>query len=310
MKLSTAIKKFVREKQLVGLNYDDAKFMLEQFSRFSGDIELDCITNQNVVDYVYSGNITETTQAARFQKVKKFLEWAVNREFITRMPITSIGPKIQKKFIPYIYSREELKRLFSASGTLDDRSSPLQGKTLKMLLVTIYACGLRLGEAIDLRICDVNLAEQKIIVLESKFRKTRILPIGETLCNELQNYLKLRRSCLLLPKGKESSFFASRTGHNFCTTHIDHTFQRIRNLADIAGINRKIPPRIHDLRHTYAVHKLMEWYRAGENVNDLLPYLSTYMGHKDLEDTKVYLTMTREFLSLISDKYETYVTKG
>lgn len=310
MKLAQAIKSFTETKRRVGLSFVDSYYMLMQFQKIVGDKELNCITEQDVFNFVNSGNVSTRTRAARFSKIKKLLEWAQNFGVLSSFPIISPGPKAVYNFTPYIYSRDELKHLFYAAGSLNDRSSPMQGDTLKTFLVTVYACGLRLSEGLNIRLCDVDFEKKTIIILESKFKKTRILPFGSQLEEVLRDYKEKRIKNLPLPQKNESYFFVSRNGNRFASTHISHMFERVRKLANIYVPSRKQQPRLHDLRHTYAVHKLMEWYEQGENVQELIYNLSTYMGHKDLEDTKIYLSMTKDFLRIVSNKFEDYIEQG
>lgn len=308
MKFSLAISKSIEEKKRVGLSYRSSACVLRQFEKFNGDCDLSDITEEDIFKFVYSGNVSSKTQFYRFSLLKRLFTWAVNRGTLQDNPIVSEGPKSFCDFTPYIYSRDELRQLFSASETLNDRSSPMQGDTMKALLVTIYACGLRLSEGLNIRLCDIDLLTQKLTILETKFKKSRILPFGDELNAFLKEYHKKRITHLPLPSAQESYFFASRTGQQLHKNYVSHIFGRIRQLANITGEKRRLP-RLHDLRHTFAVHKLMELYDSGEDVNKLINELSTYLGHKDLDDTKVYLTMTKEFLEIVSNKYEKFINQ-
>lgn len=310
MRLAQAIKSFTEVKRRIGLSFKSSHSLLMQFLRQTGDKELNCITEQEIKNYVYSGTVSSKTRSARFSKVKRLLEWAHNQGYLSVLPMPHVGPKYVNNFTPYIYSREELKKIFFSAGSLNDRSSPMQGDTLKTFFVTLYACGLRLSEGLNIRLCDVDFEKKTILILESKFRKSRILPFGSQLETVLRNYRDKRIKYLPLPQKDKSYFFVSRNGNRFSKNHVSHMFERVRKLANIYIPTRDQQPRLHDLRHTYAVHKLTEWYEQGENVQDLIYNLSTYLGHKDLEDTKVYLSMTKDFLQIVSNKFEQYIKNG
>ena len=310
MKLARAIESFTEVKRRVGLSYRESHYTLLQFLKQTGDKDLNCITEQEIINFVYSGTVSSKTRSARFTKVKKLFEWARDQGCLSVLPMPPVAPKLVNTFTPYIYSRDELKHIFFSAGSLNDRSSPMQGDTLKAFLVTIYACGLRLSEGLNIRLCDVDFERKTIIILETKFKKSRILPFGNQLETVLRDYRDKRIKYLPLPQKDKSYFFVSRNGNRFSSTHISHMFERVRKLANIYVPTRDQQPRLHDLRHTYAVHKLTEWYEQGENVQKLIYNLSTYMGHKDLEDTKVYLTMTKDFLQIVSNKFEQFIENG
>jgi integrase/recombinase XerD len=141
----------------------------------------------------------------------------------------------------------------------------------------------------------------------TKFFKTRLVPIGPKLTQELASHLKRRRQ-LRLPAGEDSPLFTTRTGKAWPYQHVITLFQRVRRAAGIdcpAGELR--PPRLHDLRHTAAVHRVLAWYRAGKDVQRLLPQLATYLGHVDIKSTRRYLRMTPELLHEASQRFAHYV---
>ncbi len=132
------------------------------------------------------------------------------------------------------------------------------------------------------------------------------IPIGPKLTHELSLYEDRRRQ-LSLPDGDASSFFATRTGHRFRYQYAITLFQRVRRQAEIhreAGAS--YPPRLHDIRHTSATHRLIAWYRAGADVQKLLPQLATYLGHADISSTQLYLSMTPELLREAGTRFEQY----
>lgn len=153
---------------------------------------------------------------------------------------------------------------------------------------------------------DIDLAERVLTVRNTKFYKTRLAPIGAQLAAALTAYY-VQRSTLALPKGKDSGFLCSRSGCHLSYQHVVTLFQRIRSGAGIAcPLGELRPPRRHDLRHTAAVHRVLAWYRAGKDVQQLLPYLATYLGHADIASTQRYLQMTPELLQEASLRFAVY----
>ena len=153
---------------------------------------------------------------------------------------------------------------------------------------------------------DVDLAERVLTVRNTKFYKTRLVPIGPQLAAELEAYFE-HRNRLAQPRGMESAFLCSRTGHRLAYQYVITLFQRVRSAAGIGcppGEAR--PPRLHDLRHTAAVHRVLAWYRSGEDVQRLLPHLATYLGHGSIASTQRYLQMIPELLQEASSRFAAY----
>jgi site-specific recombinase XerD len=145
-----------------------------------------------------------------------------------------------------------------------------------------------------------------VTVRDAKFFKTRLVPMGPKLIKAIVTYASKRRQ-LPLPHGEASSFLATRTGNPLVYQNAITLFQRVRRQANIKReSSARYPPRLHDLRHTAAVHRLIAWYKAGADVQRLLPQLATYLGHKDLASTQHYLSMIPELLHEASKRFERY----
>jgi site-specific recombinase XerD len=164
-------------------------------------------------------------------------------------------------------------------------------------------------ETVSIRLRDINLTESFIIIAAAKFNKTRMVTFNQQLMEEIEKYL-LWRKAHDLSQDEESHLFLNQRnkpveGHVFYDA-----FERIRKES---GIKREdgayCQPRIHDLRHTFAVNRLTAWYRENQDMQNLLPVLSTYMGHVQLSNTSVYLTMTDELLQEANYRFENYAIK-
>lgn len=199
-----------------------------------------------------------------------------------------------------------MRRLFKAAGELETPRMALQGATLRPLLLLLYGAGLRISEALALTLADVDLSVSLLTIRESKFYKTRLVPIGPRLTAALRTYADARgrQRHANDPAGP---FFVTRTGTAVTRGMAERAFVRLR---DIAGIAReegaRYQPRLHDLRHAMAVHRLVAWYREGADVQRLLPQLATYLGHVDVAATQRYLAMTPELLREASRRFERY----
>ena len=223
---------------------------------------------------------------------------------------TNRGTKLPPPQSPYIYSTDELRRLLDATLAPFAGDHRLPAQMYRTLLLLLYGSGLRIGEALNLAVRDIDLTDQIIIVRNTKFFKTRLVPIGPKLAHELAAHLKCR-GLLPFPAGNDSPLFATRAGRAWLYQHVITRFQHVRRAAGIecpAGECR--PPRLHDLRHTAAVHRVLAWYRSGRDVQRLLPQLATYLSHVDIKSTQRYLKMTPELLQEASQRFACYSQWG
>jgi site-specific recombinase XerD len=213
-------------------------------------------------------------------------------------------PRTSQRLVPHVYAQAELKRLVQAVGHLP--LSKLQPHTMQALVLTLYGAGLRIGEAVRLVLSDVDLVNEVLNVRQSKFYKDRFVPMGRDLTRVLQNYASARR-CLGHAEDDGVPFFVTDTGDPISIQLAEQGFRR---LCRIARVHRqdggRYQPRLHDLRHSFAVHRLVAWYKAGADVNRMLPKLSTYLGHFQISHTQRYLTMTPELLQQASARFELF----
>jgi integrase len=215
------------------------------------------------------------------------------------------APKLDTSFTAYIYTQEELRELLQA--IIPERTGGLSPQTVRALLLLLYGAGLRISEALKLEISDVDLEERVLCVRQSKFFKTRLVPIGPKLAEVLRDYERKRPG----PDPSNRCFFRAKNGSPVSRSTIERIFAKLR-LA--AGVKRtdggRFQPRLHDLRHTAAVHRLVAWYRKGADVQSLLIKLSAYLGHVDIAATQKYLTWTPELRKQANARFARYALGG
>jgi integrase len=213
---------------------------------------------------------------------------------------------------PYIYSRDELRRLLDPANIEISRRGAVQlnGVTFRTLLLLLYGAGLRFSEATRLTLADVDLAEAILSIRATKFFKNRLVPIGPHLTEALGVYMAQRRHSGRA-RDLDALLLVNRDGTRLASSTVQAAFDTLRRIAGVhrAGGGRQVP-RLHDLRHSFAVHSLTAWYREDADVQRLLPLLSTYLGHADLEGTKIYLSMTPELLNQASLRFVRYARGG
>lgn len=211
--------------------------------------------------------------------------------------------------MPYIYSHDELRRLLAATASFPNRKGVLEPATLRAILLLLYGAGLRRSEALSLTLADVDLTEAIVTIRQTKFYKTRLVPLGAQLHEAMLSYAAARATAGH-SQAKETFFFVTRAGAQVPDQLLDRAFRRLRVHAGIGRTDGgRYGPRLHDLRHTFAVHRLTEWYRAGADVQRLLPQLATYLGHVNISGTQVYLSMTPELLREAAGRFEQYALK-
>lgn len=207
---------------------------------------------------------------------------------------------------PYIYSPEEIRRLLDIARTYPCPRAPLRAISLYTMLVLAYCAGLRLGELARLDLGDVVLQAGTITIRETKFFKSRILPLTDSALSALREYLEARRQAKA-PQSPDSGLFWHDQGNARYTSHsIAYGLVDILRRAGIKPPKGKTGPRIHDLRHSMVVNRILEWYRAGINPQDKLPFLATYLGHRDIHSTLVYITVTQDILQQANERFRAF----
>jgi integrase/recombinase XerD len=310
MTLTDAIDSYLTLKRSLGAVFSAETRILHSFGRALGDIPLDTIDRQATHSFCRGTGPPTRWWERKHQTLRGFFAYLVTRGHLAVSPLPEQAPRIPRSFEAYIYSREELQRLLDATAILEDRRSPLQHLTFRTLLLTLYGAGLRPSEVLRLRCCDVDLDDRVLSIWDTKFFKSRLVPIGTALVAALGAYRTARQG-LPMPAEARSAFFASRTGGVIGLNRLEKIFVRLREHAGIESPpGARWQPRLHDMRHAFAQHRLIAWYREGVDVQACLPLLSTYLGHVNVSGTQAYLTMTPELLAEASMRFEHYAAIG
>lgn len=206
---------------------------------------------------------------------------------------------------PHIFSSEEIQALFRSALAFPSPLAPLRPRSLHAMLVLAYCAGLRLGEIVRLKMSDVQIEEGVIEIRETKFFKTRRLPLSQSAVAALRAYMKAREQAGGPSDDNSALFWHQQDRCGYSRMTVEGLLARVLRNAGLKPPrpSGRVGPRIHDLRHTFVVHRMTEWYRAGVNPEPLLPYLATYLGHKDIHSTLVYLTITQELLQHANERF-------
>jgi len=306
MKLHQHVDDYIVYKQALGGRFQTEARILKAFSRSMGNVEITEVETTSVQAFIAGKGTVTSFWHQKFGVLNRFYRFLMIRKYVDSSPLPKTVPKCPEPMKPYIYKLEELRRLLAATNQLQTPLSPLRACTFHTLILTLYSTGLRIGEALSLTLADVNFQESLITVRNSKFFKTRLVPIGPQLCDILRTYVQRRRK-LPCPQGEDSTFFVTRSGNPLTYDQARKVFPILRKKAGIYREKEaRYQPRVHDIRHTMAVHRLLSWYRKGADVQRLLPKLSTYLGHRDIAATQHYLSIIPELQNEASRRFEQY----
>ena len=237
--------------------------------------------------------------AHRLSSVRAFAKHLQALDARTEIPAAELLPLRSRRATPYLYSEGDITRLMEAAQKLHH---PLRARTYKTLIGLLAVTGMRVGEAIRLDRQDVVWSQRLLVVRNSKFGKSREVPLHDTTVEALRSYARSRdRHC---SHPKSPSFLLSTTGKRLVYNTVHATFLALVRSAGLEPRSAGCRPRPHDLRHTFAVSTLLGWYRAGVDVQPRLPSLSTYLGHVDPGSTYWYLSAAPELLALAAHRLE------
>ena len=307
MKLSKAVKEFIAYKRSRGALYCTEAYILGAFCKALPGRDITAVTVDDVHKFVFRNRCR--CKQEKYRRVKVFLRFAVDRHYIPRPPLLATEPGNPADLGPYIYPREELKRLFAEAGKITRRNDPLFGITLRTTLIMLYGAGLRINEALSLRGGDVDIVDSILAIRDTKFFKSRLVPISSQLTEVLRAYVA-ERAREHHPVTADGPFFATARHISLQAQLVQYHFKKLRNRLEIRRTDGAFhQPRLHDLRHTFARHRLLAGYHDKEDLQPLLVGLSTYLGHSDLKHTQRYLTLAPELLSEANRRFEHYALK-
>ncbi len=279
---------------------EHAARLLPQFVSYLEDVGAESVTIEASLAWAQSSpsDPAPASRAQRLTVAGGFARYLVSIDPRTEVPPTSLLPYPRRKRLPFIYSADDIAALMAEARRLQP---PLRFATYETLIGLLAATGMRVGEAIGLDRTDVNLAEGVLVVRMSKFGKSREVLLHRSTTEALTLYARKRDEIQLRPK--VASFFISGRGKRLENSTMHETFRR---LVDSAGVGAGAPviPRLHDLRHSFAVSTLIGWYRNGKDVQACLPRLSTYLGHLNPHSTYWYLSAAPELLALAAGRLE------
>ncbi|MTI96612.1 MAG: integrase [Firmicutes bacterium] len=302
--LSVPIEKYIAEKRAVGYKFDKGAVMLKSFDSFVcnqnfTNIEL---TKQMVLGWTARKPHEKlSTQSGRISLLRGLAECMNRLGYSAYVYPSAIVTVDRYTYTPYIFSSDELKRIFELCDHYPPSNfSPNRHLVLPLLIRILYGCGLRISEVVHLTIQDVDLSKGLLYIRSTKFNKERKLPMADSLKERCQEYCKSAD----IGKMGNPYFFPSPYGGHYSESTIYWLFREVLRKAGISHLGRGKGPRIHDIRHVFAVNCLKKWVMEGKDLNNCLPYLSAYLGHEDLRGSQRYLRLTADLYPEITRKIE------
>jgi site-specific recombinase XerD len=306
MNLQRLIEQYISFQRSLGSSFITDAGILRAFGRTRGPrASVASVRVRHVDAFLGTARPVTRNWFTKLSCLRSFFKYAMSRGYITTAPLPTIMPKWPSPFVPYIYTREELHRLLQVIDSQPQGRSILEPATIRAMILAYYGAGLRRREATNLTRADVDLNRSILTIRNTKFGKTRLVPVGPQLSRVLAQYDRTR----LRGQPADAPFFTTTAGGHVKPDTLQHAFRILCDRAGIRRIDARQQPRIHDLRHAFAVHRLTSWYQQGADVQRLLHHLSVYLGHVHWRHTQVYLSMTPELLREASQRFERYAGK-
>lgn len=296
--LALAAKEYLALRRSLGFKLHHETWWLPDFVSYVRRQGGSVITTKLALDWAQQpAEADPTWWAKKLSAVRRFARHQHAFDPRTEVPPADLIPYRKQRLVPHLYTDGEIAALMREASRL----RPLKAANYTALLGLLTATGMRVGEALALEEHDIDWQRALLTVRDGKFRKSRHVPIHATTLQALRAYTLARNG--LLPVRRSSSFLVSRVGTKLLEQNVWYVFARLRQRAGLIRPGRRAP-RIHDLRHSFAVKTLRDWYRAGVDVERRLPWLSTYLGHVSPSTTYWYLTATPELLALAGKRAE------
>jgi integrase len=290
---------YLTMRRALGYKLARAEKLLPQFLGYLDELGIDLVTVEHALTWAQLPGGTPDWWAFRLSAVRGFAAYLHALDPAHEVPAADLLPRRPRRAIPYVYSEPEIAAVMAATSGLRGR---LRQATYRTLIGLLAVTGMRVGEAIRLDRPDLDLDHGVVTVRESKFGKSRELPLHASTVVALRGYLRQRDRHQPAPVSNAVLISPAGTRLLYCNVH--STFRQLRRHAGLEARSVECRPRIHDLRHTFAVRTLLEWYRDEVDVQARLPLLSAYLGHVHPKDTYWYLSAAPELLTLAGQRLE------
>ena len=299
--LRTALREYLALRRALGFKLRLAGGLLDRFVQFAEEEGASFISVELALRWATKPKCDPSQWANRLGMVRRFAQYRSATDPRTEIPAEGLLPHRYRRKPPYIYRDDEVARLIQVAKQLP---SPLglRAATYSTLLGLLSVTGMRISEPINLDCDDVDLPQGILTVRQTKFGKSRLLPVHPSTQTVLRRYANLRDR--IFPRRATPSFFVSERGNRLTDCTVRWTFVRLSHQIGLRGPLDRRGPRIHDLRHAWVIRTLRRCYRAGEDVERRMPAIATYLGHGHVADTYWYLSATPDLLNLAAARLD------
>jgi integrase/recombinase XerD len=302
-RLHESLEEYLELRRGLGFKLEDAEHLLRDFATYVEETGSTTVTSALAVAWAQQPSDGHPSWwGARLSHVRGFARYLHAIDPIHEVPAAELLPARSRRATPYLYSDTDIVHLLAAARRL---RPPLRGATYATYIGLLAVTGMRAGEAISLDREDVDWTDGVLTVRCGKFGKSRELVLHPSVVDRLAAYDRERRQ--LQPKPKTAALFVSTRGTRLVYQNVHFTFHQLVQQAGLTPRSTACRPRIHDLRHTFAVTTLLSWYRSDEGVAGRMHRLSTYLGHLNPVDTYWYLSATPELLALAGQRLERHL---
>lgn len=301
--IAECIERFVAQQRSVGYVYNTQAKALQRFDRFAATQSCPANTLSKEIVNVWIDrrpNEKVNTQRKRANLIKQLGQFMLKIGYEAYIPPITLTRSIPPNYIPHIYTDEELARFFSATDHFPNNNWGNRSLAAPVFFRMLYGCGLRESEARKLLLCDVNLENGTLAIRNSKLGKSRTIPMAPSLTERCRDYIEQVHEV----SSKDDYLFSPKSGEMYSRGAFLRMFMESLYRAKIPYGGKDVGPRMHDFRHTFAVHCLRNWANGGADITTAFPYLSVYMGHCDLRSSQYYLRLTSELFPHITEALE------
>jgi site-specific recombinase XerD len=310
--LAQPITDFLHYKQALNKKYQTETLALRLFDRYlfeQGITGWQAITSSVIAAFMASRSRHRPRSYNHLLGVlRRFFDWAVLQRWINQNPVVERSKRETGRRLPYLFDLTTARRLLEvASGLPDTPKGPQRALVYETVFALLYGLGLRVGEVARLTVGDVDFTRNILCIRETKFSKNRWVPFGPSMAHRLRRYCDQRYG---ETAATETPLFSFTQGRHIHPCTISQTFHKLLPQLELRLPPGVAPPRVHDLRHSFAVGTLLRWYREGIDPNRRLIHLATFLGHVDPNSTAVYLTITDELLSEAAQRFHAFAQPG
>lgn len=305
--LHQAVEDYLRIRRALGFKLENAGRLLPQFLDYLESTGAETITTEHAVRWATLPNAANPVWwGVRLTVVRGFARYLQTIDPAAELPPSGVLPPAVggRRPRPYVYSQTEIVALMAAAGSWRPR---LSAATMQTLIGLLAVTGMRIGEAIRMERSDLDLEHARLVVRNSKFGKSRQLPLHPTTIDALRAYLRSRDQ--LHPHVETNALLITATGKRLNRHNVERQFRQLRIQTGLTARPGSRPPRIHDIRHSFAVHTMLDSYRSGGDPAARVAQLATYLGHADPGASYWYLSAAPELLSLAAARLEHHLTE-